>query len=84
MLLFMEAKAKTVTVTEFKAKCLKMLEELDPQGIIVTKHGQPIAKVLPLQRAKFEELYGCMKGKIKIKGDIFSTGVKWNAESGKC
>lgn len=73
---------KTVTVTEFKAKCLnQMLEGLGPQGIIVTKHGRPIAKVLPLQRAKFEELYGCMKG--KIKGDIFSTGVKWNAESGK-
>jgi prevent-host-death family protein len=80
----MEAKTKTFTVTEFKAKCLKILDELEPQGIIVTKRGQPVAKVLPLRRAKFEELYGCMKDKIKIKGDIFSTGVKWNAESGKC
>jgi hypothetical protein len=26
-------------------------------------------------------LIGALKGKLKIKGDIFSTGERWNAES---
>jgi hypothetical protein len=25
------------------------------------------------------ELIGCMNGKLKITGDIFSTGIKWKA-----
>jgi hypothetical protein len=27
------------------------------------------------------ELIGAWKGKIKTKGDLLSTGVRWNAES---
>ncbi|HLI33511.1 MAG TPA: type II toxin-antitoxin system prevent-host-death family antitoxin [Terriglobia bacterium] len=80
----METKTKTLSASEFKTRCLKILDELEPQGIIITKRGQPIAKVLPMRRVQFQELYGSMKGKIKVKGDIFSTGIKWNAESGRC
>lgn len=80
----MKAETKTVSASEFKAKCLKLLDTLSPQGIVVTKHGRPVARVVPLHRAGSADLIGCMKGKVKIKGDIFSTGVKWNAQSGKC
>jgi prevent-host-death family protein len=74
---------KTLSASEFKARCLKILDELEPQGVIVTKRGQPVAKVVPIHRAKFEHFYGSMKDKIKIKGDIFSTGRKWNAQAGR-
>lgn len=79
----MHTKMKIFTVTEFKAKCLRILDELEPQGIIVSKRGQPVAKITPIRIGAFERLYGCMKDKIKVKGDIFSTGRKWNAQSGK-
>ncbi len=77
------ATVKTLSATEFKAKCLKILDELGPQGVIVTKRGEPVAKIMPVRSAGSADLIGCMKGKIKIKGNIFSTGRKWNAESGK-
>jgi len=77
----MKIKEKTLTATEFKAKCLRILDELEPQGIIILKRGRPVAKVTPLFRRRNQELIGLMKGKIAIKGDIFSTGVKWNAQS---
>lgn len=80
----MNIKAKTLTATEFKAKCLKIFDELEPQGIVVTKRGRPVAKVIPIRGAKNASLVGCMKGKVKIKGDIFTTGIKWNAQSGRC
>lgn len=79
----MGMKLRTITATEFKAKCLRVLDKLKPQGLVVTKCGLPIAKLLPIRHARFDPLYGCMKGKIKVKGGIFSTGRKWNAQAGK-
>jgi len=72
---------KAITATEFKAKCLKLLDELDSQGIIVTKRGQPVAKVFPLRQVDNSKLIGSMKGKVIVRGEIFSTGRKWHAQS---
>ena len=43
-------------------------------------HGKPLAKVIPIY-VDSKALIGVMKGRIKVKGDIISTGEKWNAES---
>lgn len=72
---------KTIAITDFKAKCLRLLEQLGPDGLLVTKRGKPIAKILPSDPSTHMAFYGSMKGKIKIKGDLLSTGIKWNAES---
>jgi len=72
---------KAISATEFKAKCLKILDELESQGIVITKRGQPVARVIPLNVVDNSKLIGSMKGKVIIKGDIFSTGRKWNAQS---
>lgn len=77
----MKTKEKTIPASEFKAKCLKILDRLGPEGITVTKRGHPIARVTPLRKKTGKDFYGCMAGKITIKGDIFSTGVKWDAQS---
>lgn len=77
----MKTKAKTLSASEFKVKCLRILDELEPQGIIVTKRGRPVARVTPINSVNNQKLIGSMKGKVIIKGDLFSTGVKWNAES---
>lgn len=77
----MKTAVKTLSATEFKAKCLRILDELDPQGIVVTKRGRPVAKVTPVSTVSNAKFYGCMKGKVVIKGNIFSTGIKWNAQS---
>ena len=77
----MKTTVKTLTATEFKAKCLRILDELDPQGIVVTKRGKPIAKIVPFTTIDNSKLIGSMKGKVIVKGNIFSTGVKWNAQS---
>lgn len=77
----MKIKEKVHTATEFKAKCLKILDGLDSRGVVVTKRGRPIARVTPLSGISNEKFYGAMKGKMVIKGDIISTGIKWNAQS---
>ena len=73
---------KTVGATEFKQQCLSLLNHLEPDGLVVTKHGKPVARVLPYQRG-FAPLIGSLRDKIVIQGDILSTGSVWqaNAES---
>jgi prevent-host-death family protein len=78
----MPIKEKTMPAAEFKAKCLRILDELEPGGIVITKRGRAVARVLPAVQAENQKLIGSMKGKIKIKGDLFSTGVQWNAQPG--
>jgi prevent-host-death family protein len=71
---------KSVPAAKFKAQCLAILDRVDADGIVITKHGKPVAKLIPIQ-ADTAQLIGSFKGKIKIKGRILSTGVKWDAES---
>ncbi len=80
MIFAMKTKTRTISATEFKAKCLKIFDELDGDGIVVEKRGKPVAKVIPI-RPNNSEWIGSMKGQIKIHGDIMSTGIKWDAES---
>ena len=77
----MKNKIKTISASEFKAKCLQIFDELEADGIVVEKRGKPVARVIPMGRVDNSALIGSMKGTIKLSGDIFSTGVKWNAES---
>lgn len=74
-------KRMTLSASEFKAKCPKNLDDLGPQGIIITKRGQPIAPVIPLRKKTGKDFYGCRAEKITIEGDVFSTGVKGDAKS---
>jgi len=69
---------KTMGAAKFKEQCLALLDNLDAGGLVITKHGRPIAKLVPFE-TEFEHLIGCMKGKIKAHGDIFSTERRWEA-----
>jgi len=71
---------KTIPAAKFKERCLALLDRVDPEGIVITKHGRPVAKLIPLG-ADSSSLIGSLKGRIKIKGDILSTGARWDAES---
>lgn len=73
---------KQIAASKFKQQCLALLDSVDAEGIIITKHGKPVAKLMPIEKKKkFSDYYGALKGRMKINGDIFSTGIKWDAES---
>jgi len=71
---------KSVPAAKFKEQCLAILDRVDADGIVITKHGKPVAKLIPIQ-TDTAQIIGSFKGKIKIKGRILSTGVKWDAQS---
>jgi prevent-host-death family protein len=65
---------KTVAISEFKAKCLQLLEQVQKtkQPLVVTKRGRPIAEVGPVLAPAEPDWMGSMKGRIEILGDIVS------------
>ncbi len=69
---------KTIAAGKFKEQCLSILDRLEPDGIVITKHGRPVAKVLPIDRAS-ADLIGTLRGKIVVSGDIETTGSRWDA-----
>ncbi len=71
---------KTVGAAKFKEQCLSLLDELDMEGLVVTKHGKPVARVVPFTESG-GGLIGALKHKIKINGDLLSTELRWDAES---
>jgi prevent-host-death family protein len=69
---------KKVAAAKFKEQCLSLLDHLDPEGLVITKHGKPVARLLPIERAS-ADLIGILRAQVRIKGDVLSTGVKWKA-----
>ncbi len=71
---------KTVSAARFKEQCLALLDEVDPEGILVTKRGKPVARLMPIEHGG-AALLGCLKGRFRARGDLFSTGVEWDANA---
>lgn len=73
---------KTIGAAEFKAKCLAILDEVDPEGIIITKRGKPVARLVPVEAsAGHGRLIGILKGEVIAddSDDLFSTGA-WSSD----
>ncbi len=69
---------KTIGASKFKEQCLALMDQLDGDGLVITKRGKPVARLIPFERHD-GDLIGSLKHKIEIKGDIFSTGITWEA-----
>jgi len=69
---------KTVLISEFKAKCIKMLKDVQKNGkpLTVTLRGEPIARVEPVAKQPKRVRLGALKGRIEIKGDIVRSDME--------
>ncbi len=74
----MAAKARSIAVREFESKCLSLVEEVAATGepVILTKAGEPIAKLVPFKKS------GPLIGSVLWEGDLVSPiGETWDAET---
>ncbi|EMJ96829.1 type II toxin-antitoxin system Phd/YefM family antitoxin [Leptospira alstonii] len=72
-----------ISATDFKTKCLSLMDLVQSKHteIIITKHGKPIAKLVPTGDDGIKSPIGYLKGKIKTESDIVEKlGVSWNFE----
>jgi prevent-host-death family protein len=70
---------KQIPAAKFKEQCLSLIDRVDKEGIVITKRGRPVAKLVALS-ADSASLIGSLRDKVTITGDILSTGARWDAE----
>lgn len=76
---------KTVAAAEFKATCLRLIDEMneDGQPITITKRGRPVAVLTPAHSAEsMKPLWGLMEGTVHRYDDPFGPAVdpdEWDA-----
>ena len=71
-----------IPATQFKAQCLAILDTVQRKRttVIISKHGKPVAKLVPMDTDRVPSLYGSMKGTGREIGDIISPiGDVWDA-----
>ena len=72
---------QTIKASEFKATCLKLMDQVQASGeeIIITKNGKPVSRLVPYLK-KPDTLFGLHQKEVtSIDKDIFSTGEHWSA-----
>jgi prevent-host-death family protein len=70
---------RTIAISEFKAKCLSLLEQVSKTKIPlrVTRRGEVIADVVPASPNITQQSWiGSMSGSIEITGDILSSVIE--------
>ncbi len=76
-------KTRIVGATEFKAKCLALLDEIEQHGgpITITRRGLPVAVVGAAKKRPWKSPKNSWAGKLRIVGDIVSpdASVVWDA-----
>lgn len=66
---------KKVLISEFKAKCIGMINEIQETGetLIITRRGKPVATVAPAKPKLRKRVLGALQGTVVIKGDIVNS-----------
>ena len=73
------ASPRNINASEFKARCLRVLDDVQETRIevVITKRGKPVARLSPIGPAR-GSLRGAWKGMVKVRGNIVR--VDWSAD----
>jgi prevent-host-death family protein len=79
---------KSIAITEFKAQCLSLLEDVSRTGepLEITKRGKPLARVVPSAGGKAKYPQSSLAGTVTILGDVINPVLPsraWNAVRGE-
>ncbi len=72
---------KEIAISEFKAKCLGILEQVRKtrKPVLITRFGEPVAEVIPPSpREATGRRLGSMAGTGKIIGDVVGPTGSWD------
>ncbi|QAY77306.1 type II toxin-antitoxin system Phd/YefM family antitoxin [Sphingosinicella sp. BN140058] len=77
---------KTIGAAEFKAHCLRILDEIarSGEGVTITKRGRAVAEVTPIAAQEERDFIGSMKGSLVLHDRSFDPASEkpWDAEQG--
>ena len=67
-----------IAAGKFKAQCLQLMDQVkqNHEEIVITKHGRPVAKLVPVEEQHSSSFIGYMKGSVVVSGDIIAPAYK--------
>ncbi len=74
----------TMLISEFKAKCLAVLDRVHSGGdpVLITRRGKPLVRVVPIaKRSGCPRKLGALAGEATVRGDIVHTAFSEDWES---
>jgi prevent-host-death family protein len=80
--LFWQTKMQ-IAAGQFKAQCLQLMDQVQQthEPIVITKHGKPVAKLVPVETPERQSILGYLKGTVQVTGDIISPiDENWEAD----
>jgi len=68
---------KKIAAGSFKVHCLALMDEVQAkrETVVITKRGKPVAKLVPVEE-QTDDLFGFLRGKVTIVGDVISPALK--------
>lgn len=71
-----------ITVTQFKAKCLGIIEKVEREKcrVVISRHGRPAAELVPVRGPVADTFWGRAADRTTILGDLISSEEDWDAE----
>jgi prevent-host-death family protein len=73
---------QTINASVFKAKCLRLMEEVNESGeeIVILKNGKPISKLVPY-KSKPRSLFGLHESSVRSLDDLIEpSDMPWEVE----
>lgn len=77
-----------IKAADFKARCLALLDQVARTGeeLMITKHGRPVAQIVPVQSRRSSRPFAELEGTVEILGDLIRPALsadRWDAERGE-
>jgi len=68
---------KKIAAGSFKVHCLALMDEVQAkrETVVITKRGKPVAKLVPVEE-QADDLFGFLRGKVTIVGDVVSPALE--------
>jgi prevent-host-death family protein len=72
---------QSIPVSDFRRQCLSLIDKIPPEGILITRRGEPVARLLPVKGSCAELIGSAPDLLYNNDDDLLSTGMRWDAES---
>ncbi len=72
---------KALNVSQFREQCLNLLDSLPAEGVVITKRGRPLARLVPVATSCADFIGSIKDLSVDPSDDLLSTGAAWDAQS---
>ena len=74
---------RVIMASRFKAACLAILDQVDQLkiSVTVTKHGRPVARLVPLDVATDRPPLGSVRLVAEVDAAYYATGERWSVDA---